>query len=106
MMYSKILQHFFQYIRDICPNLCRICLTYTKREGVVAARLSAHTSEHNHGEPHKSTYKPNHSVEAARVCLQNGNLLSMNNQNVAISIGQLHLTTSTTKCCCKGSHGV
>ena len=43
------------------PHLSKII------ERVVAARLSAHVSEHNLGEPYQSAHKPNHSVETALI---------------------------------------
>ena len=53
-------------------------------ERIVAARLSAHMSEYNVCELNKSTYKPNHSVETALVCIQNNILRAMDRQNIVI----------------------
>ena len=55
-------------------------------ERVVAARLSAHMSEHNLSEPYLSAYKPNHNIETALLCVQNDILKAMDNQKVNILV--------------------
>ena len=55
-------------------------------ERVVAARLSVHMSECNLCVPNQSAYKPNQSVEAALVCVQNDILCAMDNQNIVIML--------------------
>ena len=56
-------------------------------ERVVAARRSAHMSEHTLSESYQSAYMPNHSVKTALVCVQNYILLPMDNgQNVVIMV--------------------
>ena len=56
-------------------------------ERVVAARRSAHMSEHTLSESYQSAYMPNHSVKTDLVCVQNYILLPMDNgQNVVIMV--------------------
>ena len=55
-------------------------------ERVVAARLSAHMSEHNFSEPYQSAYEPNHSVETALLCVQNDIVKAMDTQKVTILV--------------------
>ena len=55
-------------------------------ERVVAARLSAHMSEHNLSEPYQSAYKPNHSVETALLCVQNDILKAVDNKKITILV--------------------
>ena len=43
-------------------------------------------SEHNLSKHDQSTYKPNHSVEMALVCVQNDTLLTTDNQNFVIVV--------------------
>ena len=55
-------------------------------ERVVAARLSAHMSEHNLSEPCQSAYTSNHSVQTALLCEQNNILKATDNQQVTILV--------------------
>ena len=55
-------------------------------ERVVAARLSAHTSECDLCVPNQSAYKPNHSVETALVCVQNDILRALDHLNIVIML--------------------
>ena len=68
------------------PGLDKDILNNYRPVRVVAARLSAHMSECNLCVPNQSAYKPNHSVEAALVCVQNDILRAMDNQNIVIML--------------------
>ena len=55
-------------------------------ERCLAARLSAHLSEHNLSEPYLSACKPNHNVETALLCVQNDILKAMVNKKFTILV--------------------